>query len=110
MKSDELTRIRCEKMGIKAYVWRSCQDQRVRPSHANMDGVIVFWSDPPSPEALIGELSIGRYHSGECDGCRCYAEPIINLDLFIKWPCRIYFNGKIDLMTKEQFQALSQYF
>lgn len=109
-RTDEESRLLMKNMGLKAYVWRSCQDQKVRPSHANMEGVIVFLHDPPSPEKLIGEESIGSYHAGECEGCRCYAEGIVDVNLFIKWPCRIYFNGKIDVMTKEQFQALSEYF
>ncbi|RXI46080.1 hypothetical protein DP145_01710 [Clostridium tetani] len=96
----------CEKLNIPAYVWKTCQDQRVRKSHTNMQNVIVFWDDPPNPEELIGEESLlGKYHAGEYVGCRCYTEAIVSLNL-IKWPSKVYYNGKIQIMTKEQFEVI----
>ncbi|WP_317817789.1 phage minor head protein [Clostridium tetani] len=99
-------RANCEKLGISAYRWRTSEDQRVRKSHVNMEGVIVFWDDPPNPEELIGEESLqGKHHAGECEGCRCYAESVVVLDL-IKWPSKVYYQGKIQIMTKEQFEVI----
>ena len=57
-------------------MWHSTHDSRVRRSHAHMDGVICAWSNPPSPEALIGEKSVGTYNPGGIWNCRCFAEPI----------------------------------
>lgn len=104
--STALTRARSEEIGITAYIWRTSEDGRVRSSHSHMDGVIVFWNDPPSPEKLIGKRSsLGRYHSGECPNCRCYPESIVSLDL-VKWPCKVYYGGKIITMTKKQFKEI----
>lgn len=105
-KSFDITKARAEESGLKAYVWRTSEDQRVRKSHANMEGVIVFWADPPNPEELIGEKSLlGKYHGGECEGCRCYPESIVLLDL-VNWPSRVYYKGKIQTMTKEEFKII----
>lgn len=100
------TKATCEEIGIPAYIWRTCEDQRVRKSHANLEGVIIFWDDPPNPEELIGEQSLlGEYHSGECEGCRCYPEPIVDLD-FVEWPSAVYYQGKIQKMTKKKFAVI----
>ncbi len=46
------------------YVWRTREDEKVRPSHAANDGVIFAWDAPPPTG-----------HPGEDFGCRCIAEP-----------------------------------
>jgi SPP1 gp7 family putative phage head morphogenesis protein len=105
--STALTQARSESVGIPAYEWETSQDQRVRTSHKKMQGVIVFWNDPPSPEALIGEnSSLGHYHAGNCPNCRCDALPIISLNT-ISWPARVYWNGRIEHMTHSVFEKRS---
>lgn len=106
--STAITQARSETMGINWYVWRTALDgQRVRPSHQKMEGVLVKWTDPPSPEALIGlRASLGHYHSGDCPNCRCYPEPVIDLDL-VKWPARVYSGGFIQRMTRKQFERIA---
>ncbi len=100
------TKTDCERLNIPAYVWRTSCDQRVRKSHANMERVIVFWDDSPNPEELIGEESLqGNHHAGEYEGCRCYPEAIVTFN-FVKWPSKVYYNGKIQTMTKEQFEVI----
>lgn len=47
-----------------SYVWRTREDEKVRPSHAANDGVIFAWDTPPPTG-----------HPGEDFGCRCIAEP-----------------------------------
>lgn len=47
-----------------SYVWRTREDEKVRPSHAANDGVIFAWDAPPTTG-----------HPGEDFGCRCIAEP-----------------------------------
>lgn len=42
------------------YVWRTANDDRVRPSHAALNGTVRAWSDSPDP--------------GEDYNCRCWAE------------------------------------
>lgn len=42
-----LTRARHEEMGIKQYIWSTSGDERVRDSHAENDGKIFSYDDPP---------------------------------------------------------------
>ena len=66
----DLTRLRSERMGLDWYQWATSKDSRVRPSHRNMDAVLVAWDDAPQPERLIGERStLGAYHAGSCPNC-----------------------------------------
>lgn len=58
---------------------------RVRKSHRIMEGVLVNWNMPPSPERLAGEKDVGNYHAGNIWNCRCYPEPLISVD-DIRWP------------------------
>lgn len=106
--STELTRARCEKMGLGWYIWRTSMDgDRVRKSHQIMEGVWVNWNDPPSPEKLAGEKrTYGNYHAGEIFNCRCYPEPVVRLDFVDKWPIKVYHNGKIQSMNKKQFMRI----
>lgn len=106
--STALTRARCERLAIEWYQWETSKDgDRVRESHRNMHGVIVPWTQTPSPEALIGEKStLGAYNAGECPNCRCLVIPILTLD-DIKFPARVYWNGSITRMTKQAFKQIA---
>ena len=105
--STELTKARCENMGLRWYIWRTSSDVRVRSSHSHMEGVLICWDNPPSPEKLLGiKSSLGYYHAGECPNCRCYPEPVVSLD-FVKWPCKVYCNGSIKTMTRKQFEEIA---
>lgn len=103
-----LVRARAESLGIKCYIWRTSKDSRVRHAHDVMDGVVVFWNDPPSPEALVGEKhTYGRYHAGEIFNCRCYAEPVVDVR-FIKFPCKVYSQGSITRISSlKEFQKIA---
>ena len=101
-----LTKARCENLGLKWYVWRTALDgDRVRKSHRNMEGVLVAWSNPPAPEELVNEKSAGHYHAGNIYNCRCYPEPLIEVD-DVKWPHKVYDQGTIQTMGKRQFEEL----
>lgn len=103
-----LVRARAERLGINCYIWHTSKDSRVRNSHKIMDNVIVFWSDPPSPEELKGEkYRYGKYHAGEIFNCRCYSEPIIDIN-FINFPHKVYKDGVIKSMTKTEFLTIAQ--
>lgn len=94
---------RAEMCGIKAYIWRSVSDERTRTSHEKMDGVLVFYDDPPSPEALFpskGQSAYGNYHAGNTFNCRCYQEPVVDWR-FLPDSIRVYRNGSIKTMTRE---------
>lgn len=98
-----ITKSRAQNLDMHWYVWRTALDgNRVRKSHRLMEGVIVNWNDPPSPEELAGEQSVGRYHAGNIWNCRCYSEVLLDVD-DVKWPHKVYRNGQITKMNKTEF-------
>lgn len=66
-----LTQARAQYVGATHYIWRTAEDGDVRESHAEMNGRIFRFDDPPYVE---GE---GNHGPGEIYNCRCFAEPII---------------------------------
>lgn len=105
--STALTRARSEYIGAGWYVWRTSEDSRVRKSHKHMDDVLVRWDDPPSPEALVNEKSVGRYNAGDVFNCRCFPEPLLDFDQ-VRWPAKVYYNGVIQRMSRKQFELISE--
>lgn len=98
-----ITKSRAQNLDMQWYVWRTALDgDRVRKSHRLMEGVIVNWNDPPSPEELAGEQSVGHYHAGNIWNCRCYSEVLLDID-DVKWPHKVYRNGQITKMSKTEF-------
>lgn len=101
-----LTKARSEELGLRWYVWRTMDDgDRVRKSHRIMNDVLVSWNNPPSPELLVKEKDVGRYHAGNIWNCRCYSEPLIDID-DVTWPHKVYINGSIQKMSKARFSLL----
>lgn len=101
-----ITESRAKAIGINAYVWHTVGGPRVRDSHAHMNDVIVFYNDPPAPEELIGKKSAGHYHAGGIYNCRCYEEPILDVD-DVSWPHKVYYRGKITRMSRKRFTELN---
>ena len=101
-----LTRVRSEELGLSWYKWATSRDVRVRRSHRLMDGVLVNWNDPPSPEELAGENNYGKYGPGETFYCRCVSVPVLDLDA-ISWPVRVYHAGTIAYMTRSRFERIA---
>lgn len=78
-----ITQARNEELGITEYIWRTANDSRVvgtpgglfpegnkvHGNHYERNGKTFKWADPPSDG-----------HPGYAINCRCYAEPIIDLD------------------------------
>ena len=104
--STALTQARCDELDIDFYRWVTSKDQRVRRSHREMQGVVVPWSQAPSPEALVGEKNAGHYHAGEIYNCRCYTAPILTLD-DVAFPAPVFWNGAVHQMTKQQFKQIA---
>ena len=102
--STALTRAQSYELGLDWYVWRTSEDGRVRSSHSHLSGVLVKWTDPPSPELLVGEKNLGRYHAGEIFNCRCFAEPVIDFK-HLTWPHLVYSNGQITKMSRSAFES-----
>lgn len=60
-----LTRSRLESLGVRQYTWRSVQDSRVRPEHADLNGKVFSFDNPPS-----------EGNPGTPVRCRCRAEAV----------------------------------
>lgn len=58
---------RQQALGLTRFTWRTSGDERVREEHAERDGEVYSYDDPPD-----GELP------GEPINCRCSAEPIFD--------------------------------
>jgi SPP1 gp7 family putative phage head morphogenesis protein len=105
----ELTRVRAENIGIEWTVWQTSDDQRVRPSHKNLNGVILRFDDPPDPDRLIGKRStLGAALPGAQPNCRCVSLPLIDLDE-VRFPARVFMNNNIVRMTRSQFASFAGY-
>jgi SPP1 gp7 family putative phage head morphogenesis protein len=105
--STALTQARCADLGLDWYEWLTSEDARVRKSHKKMNGVLVSWAQPPSPEHLMGEAStLGNYHAGSSPNCRCSQAPLLTLN-DVSWPHRVYWNGRVSQMTKVQFRQIA---
>lgn len=101
-----LTQARAQNLGLSWYVWRTSEDGRVRKTHEHMNGVLVRWNDPPSPEQLAGKKSYGKYHAGDTFNCRCYPEPMVDVAL-LEFPRKVYYDGRIQNMTQAQFEKIA---
>jgi SPP1 gp7 family putative phage head morphogenesis protein len=102
-----LTQARSEGLGLEWGEWKTSEDARVRPSHRNLDKVLMRFDDPPNPEALIGEQSnLGRGLAGAFPNCRCNFLPLLNLSQ-IAWPVKVYRYGSIRRMTRGQFVKMA---
>lgn len=61
--------------GITEYIWYTCQDERVRKSHKELNGQKFSWDAPP-------ENSDGRKcHPGQDYNCRCIGRPVFNKNM-----------------------------
>lgn len=61
----QLTEYRLKSVGVEKYIWRSVQDSRVRPDHAERNGKEFSWDNPPYDG-----------HPGQPVRCRCRAEAV----------------------------------
>ena len=98
-----IVQARAEACGIKCYFWKCVKDERSRESHIGMDGILVFYDDPPSPEALFGGKPYGNYHAGNTFNCRCYQQVVVDMR-FLPDTFRYYRNGQIYTTTRAAFQ------
>jgi len=104
-----LIQSRSQSLILDWYIWRTSEDSRVRHSHDHMEGVLINWGSPPSPEALDPQYKgkiPGAYHAGDIYNCRCYPEPIVNLD-YVMFPAKVHHGGVIGLMTRAQFEQIA---
>ncbi|EHK89793.1 phage head morphogenesis protein [Aggregatibacter actinomycetemcomitans] len=62
-----LTQARHEDLGVKKYMWSTAGDERVRDSHAELDGQVFSYDKPPA----VG-------NPGHDFNCRCVAIPVFD--------------------------------
>jgi SPP1 gp7 family putative phage head morphogenesis protein len=68
----KVTGYRQQAAGISKYMWTTSMDERVRPTHQELEGKVFRWDAPPPPG-----------HPGEDYRCRCTAFPLLEeLDEF----------------------------
>ena len=102
--STALTQARSEQVGADWYEWLTSEDARVRDSHKKMNGILVAWAQPPSPERLAGEPSgLGPYHAGACPNCRCTSAPMLSID-DVDWPHKVHDGSTVKRMTRAEFE------
>ena len=65
--NSQLTEVRHKQLGVEEYVWRTSEDEVVRPTHAQNNGKTFAYTNPP---AATG-------NPGNDVQCRCVAEPIL---------------------------------
>lgn len=63
--------------GFTHYVWTTSLDERVREEHAELDGKVIAWDDPPVVDKRTGR----RAHAGMDFQCRCSAVPFTGDDV-----------------------------
>ena len=97
-----ITQARAEAIGCKCYFWRCVGDERTRDSHAAMDGILVFYDDPPSPEELFGGKAYGHYHAGNTFNCRCFQEVVVDTR-FLPEVFSYYRAGAVHTVTRATF-------
>ena len=91
---------RATEIGSVAYIWRASHDKRTRPSHRQMDDVVVFWrqgEQKPHLDNMVG-------NAGEFPNCRCTPQPIVDIDDITKPTYQVYnyLTHKIEKMTKTE--------
>ena len=64
----QLTAARQQRLGIRSFIWRTSQDERVRESHRIKEGQRYEWQDPPHDTGMPG----ADYQ------CRCTASPVLD--------------------------------
>lgn len=79
--NSNITQHRQRMVGIDFYEWSASQDERVRDSHAIMDGRLCRWDDatvysPDNGKTWVSRGSGEMLHPGEAILCRCVSYPV----------------------------------
>ena len=59
-------------LGVEEYWWVTSRDEKVRPTHRNLDGTLQRWDTKP-----VTETNGERNHPGGAVACRCSARPVV---------------------------------
>jgi len=63
---------RQEQLGVEKFKWQTAQDERVRQSHAQINGNVYDWDSLPTVDGV-------KTSPGQPINCRCIAIPVIEL-------------------------------
>lgn len=69
----QLTQLRQTNAGISKYIWTTSGDERVRETHAELDGSVQSWADPP----VVNDDG-DTANPGDDYQCRCTAYPVLD--------------------------------
>lgn len=69
-----LTKILHAEIGLDDFIWGTCRDDKVRPTHRALEGKLCSWYNLPKSNG------ISIYPSSE-NGCRCVARPVVSRKL-----------------------------
>lgn len=72
--SSRIAQQRMEDLGVEEYQWSTSGDSRVRQAHADLDGNIYRFDDPP-----VADRKGTRGNPGEVWQCRCIARPRLDM-------------------------------
>jgi len=77
--ASDVAKARQTQIGVKRYVWRTSEDERVRASHRERDGVVFEWGKPIEGQLKKKGLTVDRIDGppGRPINCRCIAEPVL---------------------------------
>lgn len=94
-----ITEYRATSLGSVAYFWRASKDRRTRPSHKEMEYVIVFYRGQEQKPLRDGM----RGNAGEFPNCRCNMTPIFSSRDLPKNTYKVYDyrTDKIEVMPKK---------
>lgn len=83
--TSQITQLRSEALGSTTYYWSASGDERTRPDHQAMDGMLCKWSDDTvysddggktwKKRSAIGGVEI---KPGEIYNCRCTSMPVVS--------------------------------
>lgn len=77
------TEARAKAVRSTHYIWHTVGDGAVRPMHADLDGTVQRWDDPPVCEHGRGGVPI-KANPGTVWNCRCFAEPLFPKSVYEK--------------------------
>lgn len=72
--SSRITQEQHQRYGITKYMWSTSGDARVRQDHADLDGTIQEYANPPIADTRSGK----RGHPGEVWQCRCTGSAVLD--------------------------------
>ena len=73
--NSQFNQVRQQSIGVSRYEWQTAGDDRVSEAHAELEGTIHDWDDPPT------DADGNTGHPGDNrPNCRCVASPLLDLD------------------------------